>query len=47
MMPVLLQMREAVDVPIAAQPAAFHTTDATPSFTRMPAFPDALRDDPD
>lgn len=42
MLPVLLQMRDAVDVPIAAQPAAFHTSDTTPTFTRMPQFPDAL-----
>ena len=42
MLPVLRQMREAVSVPIAAQPAAFHTTDETPCFTRLPAFPDAL-----
>jgi betaine-homocysteine S-methyltransferase len=42
MLPVLRQMRDAVTVPIAAQPAAFHTTDETPCFTRLPAFPDAL-----
>jgi betaine-homocysteine S-methyltransferase len=42
MLPVLRQMRDAVNVPIAAQPAAFHTTDETPCFTRLPAFPDAL-----
>lgn len=42
MLPVLRQMRDAVDVPIAAQPAAFRTTDQTPCFTRLPQFPDAL-----
>jgi betaine-homocysteine S-methyltransferase len=42
MLPVLRQMRDAVSVPIAAQPAAFHTTDETPCFTRLTAFPDAL-----
>ncbi|MEX2300469.1 MAG: homocysteine S-methyltransferase family protein [Bryobacterales bacterium] len=35
-------MRAVVDVPLAAQPAAFHTTDETPCFTRMSAFPDDL-----
>lgn len=39
---ILGRMREAVDVPIAAQPAAFANTDETPCFTRMPQFPDAL-----
>lgn len=42
MLPILRAMRAAVNVPLAAQPAAFHTTDAVPCFTRMPAFPDAL-----
>jgi betaine-homocysteine S-methyltransferase len=36
------EMRNAVSVPIAAQPAAFRTTDATPCFTRLPQFPDEL-----
>src|SRR5437879_6985793 len=36
------EMRKAVSVPIAAQPAAFRTTDATPCFTRLPQFPDAM-----
>jgi betaine-homocysteine S-methyltransferase len=35
-------MRKAVSVPIAAQPAAFRTTDATPCFTRLPQFPDEM-----
>lgn len=42
MLGVLRRMRDAVDVPIAAQPAAFRTTDHTPCFTRLPEFPDAL-----
>jgi betaine-homocysteine S-methyltransferase len=42
MLTILREMRSAVDVPLAAQPAAFHTTDATPCFTKMPEFPDAL-----
>ncbi len=31
-----------MDLPIAAQPAAFRTTEETPCFTRLPEFPDAL-----
>jgi betaine-homocysteine S-methyltransferase len=42
MLPLLRQMREAVDVLVAAQPAAFRTTDECHSFTRLPAFPDDL-----
>jgi betaine-homocysteine S-methyltransferase len=42
MLPLLRQMREAVDIPIAAQPAAFRTTHECHSFTRHPAFPDDL-----
>ena len=42
MMPILRAMREATSAVIAAQPAAFRTTDETASFTRMPQFPDAL-----
>jgi betaine-homocysteine S-methyltransferase len=42
MLPLLRAMRDAVDVPLAAQPAAFRTTDACHSFTRDPAFPDNL-----
>jgi betaine-homocysteine S-methyltransferase len=42
MLPLLRTMREAVDVPIAAQPAAFRTTDECHSFTRNPGFPDDL-----
>lgn len=42
MLPLLREMREAVDVPLAAQPSAFRTTEECHSFTRLPAFPDAL-----
>jgi betaine-homocysteine S-methyltransferase len=39
---LLRHMRAAVNVPLAAQPAAFRTTDECHSFTRLPAFPDDL-----
>jgi betaine-homocysteine S-methyltransferase len=42
MLPVLRRMRDAVNVPIAAQPAAFRTTVELPTFTRMPEFPDNM-----
>src|SRR4029434_10808094 len=42
MLPLLREMREATSVPLAAQPAAFRTTNECHSFTRLPAFPDAL-----
>ena len=42
MVTVMREMRPVVDVPLAAQPAAFRTTDECNSFTRMPAFPDEL-----
>ena len=42
MLEVLRRMRDAVDVPIAGQPAAFRTSDECPCFTRMPQFPDDL-----
>ncbi|HVX67578.1 MAG TPA: homocysteine S-methyltransferase family protein [Bryobacteraceae bacterium] len=42
MLPVIREMRGAVDVAIAAQPGAFRTTDETPCFTRLPQFPDDL-----
>jgi betaine-homocysteine S-methyltransferase len=42
MLPLLREMRGAVQIPIAAQPAAFRTTDACHCFTRQPAFPDDL-----
>jgi betaine-homocysteine S-methyltransferase len=36
------EMRKAVSVPIAAQPAAFRTMDAVPCFTKLPQFPDEM-----
>jgi len=42
MLPLLREMRAAVKIPLAAQPAAFQTTDECHSFTRLPAFPDDL-----
>jgi betaine-homocysteine S-methyltransferase len=42
MVPLLRAMRAVVKVPLAAQPAAFRTTDQCHSFTRLPEFPDAL-----
>lgn len=42
MLPLLREMRSATKVPIAAQPAAFRTTDTCHCFTRQPAFPDDL-----
>jgi betaine-homocysteine S-methyltransferase len=42
MLVILREMRDAVNVPIIAQPAAFRTSDESPCFTRMPQFPDQL-----
>jgi methionine synthase I (cobalamin-dependent) len=42
MLGLLRQMRAAADIPIAAQPAAFRSTDECHSFTRLPQFPDEL-----
>jgi betaine-homocysteine S-methyltransferase len=42
MLLLLREMRDAVAVPLAAQPAAFRTTEECHSFTRLPAFPDDL-----
>ncbi len=42
MLPLLREMRAASPVPLAAQPAAFITTEECHSFTRLPAFPDNL-----
>ena len=42
MLPLLRRMRAATTLPLAAQPAAFRTTDECHSFTRLPAFPDDL-----
>ena len=42
MLLLLRKMRTTVRVPLAAQPAAFRSTDECHSFTRHPAFPDEL-----
>lgn len=42
MLPLLREMRAATNVPLAAQPAAFRTSEQCHSFTRLPAFPDEL-----
>jgi len=42
MLSLLREMRKATNIPIAAQPAAFRTTDQCHCFTRQPAFPDNL-----
>lgn len=42
MLPLLREMRAATSVPLAAQPAAFRTTEECHSFTRLTAFPDDL-----
>jgi betaine-homocysteine S-methyltransferase len=42
MLPILRSMRQATDVHIAAQPAAFRTLAETPCFTKLPEFPDEL-----
>jgi betaine-homocysteine S-methyltransferase len=42
MLSLLREMRNAVAVPLAAQPAAFRTTDGCHSFTRLREFPDDL-----
>ncbi len=42
MLPLLHEMREAANASIAAQPAAFRTTDECHCFTRQPAFPNDL-----
>jgi betaine-homocysteine S-methyltransferase len=42
MLPLLREMRRGAKVPLAAQPAAFRTTEECHSFTRLPAFPDDL-----
>jgi betaine-homocysteine S-methyltransferase len=39
---VLREMRSATTLPLAAQPAAFRTTEECHSFTRLSAFPDDL-----
>jgi len=44
MLPILRAKRDAIGgrVGLAAQPAAFRTTDAAPCFTKLPQFPDDL-----
>ena len=42
MLALLREIRSATAVPLAAQPAAFRTTDECHSFTRLAAFPDDL-----
>jgi len=42
MLPLLREMRAATHAPLAAQPAAFQTTETCHSFTRLSAFPDEL-----
>jgi betaine-homocysteine S-methyltransferase len=42
MLPILREMRGAVAVGVAAQPAAFQTTEEVPCFTRLGQFPDDL-----
>ena len=42
MLAIIRDMRKAVKVPLAAQPAAFRTTDEIPCFTRLPQFPDEM-----
>ena len=39
---VIREMRKALSIPIAAQPAAFRTSEATPCFTKLPQFPDEM-----
>ena len=46
MLAILRAMRSAVNVGIAGQPAAFHTTETTPCFTRLPEFPEESGDYP-
>ena len=40
--PLLVQMRGAVDGPVAAQPVAYRTSPDQPDFTALPEFPFAL-----
>jgi len=40
--PLLVEMRRAVDGPVAAQPVAYRTTPHQPDFTALPEFPFAL-----
>jgi betaine-homocysteine S-methyltransferase len=38
-LPIVREMLDAVDVPVAAQPAAYRTTAEQPDFTALPEFP--------
>jgi betaine-homocysteine S-methyltransferase len=38
-LPIVREMLEAVDVPVAAQPTAYRTTAEEPDFTALPEFP--------
>jgi betaine-homocysteine S-methyltransferase len=42
MLPVVREMRSAVDGYVAAQPVAYRCTDEVPFFTGQPGFPDGL-----
>ena len=42
MLPLLERIRAAVDVPVAAQPVPYRTTQQTPAFERFPGFPIGL-----
>ncbi len=39
MLPIAIEMRQAVKCHIATQPAGYHATDETPYFMGLPAFP--------
>jgi betaine-homocysteine S-methyltransferase len=41
-LPLVAEMLEAVDVPVAAQPVAYRTTAGSPDFTSLAEFPFAL-----
>jgi betaine-homocysteine S-methyltransferase len=38
-LPIVREMLDAVDVPVAAQPTAYRTTAEQPDFTALPEFP--------
>jgi betaine-homocysteine S-methyltransferase len=42
MLPIVAEMRKAVDGYVAVQAPAYRTTDATPFFTGLKGFPDAM-----
>jgi len=41
-LPLMEQMRRAVDVPLACQPTGYRTPDGQPDFTSLPQFPTEL-----